>query len=124
MQIPPDDAIDPDVDLHVPAQRTELSLGLVALVSLGGGLGALARYLLSAGPWSIFGINVAGSFLIGALMASAPSPRVRAFLGTGVLGGFTTFSAYALDLSWLLVLTPVCAFTAAYLGQRVVLWKR
>jgi fluoride exporter len=100
---------------------------ILALVSLGGGLGGLARYLLSLavpGAWGILLINVLGSFLIGVLMERAPSQATRAFFGVGVLGGFTTFSAYAVDLSWFLVATPVCAFAATYLGMRLVRWKR
>lgn len=100
---------------------------ILALVSLGGGLGGLLRYWLSLalpGSWGIFAINVLGSFLIGVLMGLVPTPRVRAFLGIGILGGFTTFSAYAVDFSWLLLLTPVCALLATFLGLRAVAWTR
>ncbi len=117
------DPVDPDVDLHVPAQRTELHLPFVVLVSLGGGLGGVARYGLSVfvpGPWGLFAINVLGSFLIGVLMGLVPRPLVRAFFGVGLLGGFTTFSSYAAaSSSWALFVTPVCAVVAAFLGVRV-----
>ena len=80
------------------------------LVALGGGLGAAGRYGVSLAlpakpgewPWATFSINVAGSLLIG-LLAGWLSTRGEAgepwrlFLGVGVLGGFTTFSAYSLD---------------------------
>ncbi|MDX8034988.1 CrcB family protein [Lentzea sp. BCCO 10_0856] len=118
----PPDPIDPDVDLHVPAQRQELHLPFVALVSLGGGLGGVARYGLSSfvpGAWGLFVINVLGSFFIGVLMGVVPRPLVRAFFGVGLLGGFTTFSSYALSWSVFLWLTPVCAVLAAFLGLRV-----
>jgi CrcB protein len=116
------DPIDSDVDLHVPAQRQELHLPFVALVSLGGGLGGVARYGLSSfvpGPVGLFVINVLGSFLIGVLMGLVPKPLVRAFFGVGLLGGFTTFSSYATSWSWALFATPVCAVLAAFLGLRV-----
>ncbi len=82
----------------------------VLLVALGGGLGAASRFGVSlavparadAWPVATFGINVAGSLLIG-LLAGWLSTRGdaaepwRLFLGVGVLGGFTTFSAYSLE---------------------------
>jgi CrcB protein len=82
----------------------------ILLVALGGGLGAAGRFGVSlamplkadAWPWATFTINVAGSLLIGLLagwLASrgdAAEPW-RLFLGVGVLGGFTTFSAYSLE---------------------------
>lgn len=109
-------AIDPDVDLHVPAQRTEPQGRVLAAVAAGGAVGASARYgialLWPAGPgafpWATFWINAAGCALIGVLMVligeggRAGHPLVRPFAGAGVLGGFTTFSTYALDFSRLL----------------------
>ncbi|HOZ28502.1 MAG TPA: fluoride efflux transporter CrcB [Hyphomonadaceae bacterium] len=82
----------------------------VLLVALGGGLGAAGRFGVSlavparvdAWPWATFGINVFGSLLIGVLAGwlssrgEAGEPW-RLFLGVGVLGGFTTFSAYSLE---------------------------
>ncbi|MFF3766203.1 fluoride efflux transporter FluC [Streptomyces sp. NPDC001922] len=111
--------MDPDVDLHIPADRAE-AVGhhlwtVVAAVAAGGVIGACARYGASlvwpvaAGtfPWTTFGVNVVGCALIGVLMVLVVEtreahPLVRPFLGTGVLGGFTTFSAYAVDLVELL----------------------
>lgn len=106
--------IDPDVDLHVPAQRQEITdvpWPVLGAISAGGVLGALARYGIglawphrSGGfPWATFVINVTGSMLIGALMVGVTqvwtSRRLlRPFLGVGVLGGFTTFSTYTVDI--------------------------
>jgi fluoride exporter len=106
--------IDPDVDLHVEAQRRELDTTLLVAVSVGGGLGALARYGLSVlvptghggFPLATFLTNVAGCLAIGALMVLVTERKAhrlaRPFLGVGVLGGFTTFSAYAVETDVLL----------------------
>lgn len=111
-------SIDPDVDLHDPAQRDELHHHhpkILGAIALGGVIGAEARYGLAeaiphaAGtfPWATLVTNLAGSLLIGVLMAVLASrarrPQLaRPFFGVGILGGFTTFSTYALDLRELL----------------------
>ncbi|MFE3553694.1 CrcB family protein [Streptomyces sp. NPDC059193] len=115
--VPGGEAIDPDVDLRVPAQAAEPQGRVLAAVAAGGAVGASARYgiglLWPAGPgefpWATLVINAAGSALIGVLMVliseggrTAPHPLVRPFAGVGILGGFTTFSTYALDFSRLL----------------------
>lgn len=80
----------------------------LAAVAVGGAAGASARYaitLVASGElWATFAINVAGCFAIGVLMVFAAGAHrlVRPFLGTGVLGGFTTFSAYAVQAHALL----------------------
>ena len=81
-------------------------------VALGGAAGAVARYGLGvqAGrwlgdgwPWGTFIANVAGGLLMGLLVGwlglrgGADQERLRLLLGVGVLGGFTTFSAYSLE---------------------------
>ncbi|MFI9580965.1 fluoride efflux transporter FluC [Streptomyces sp. NPDC052236] len=118
------EAIDPDVDLHVPAQRAETAGSrkwpVLAAISAGGAAGATARYAASvrwpaaegAFPWAVFWVNVLGCALIGVLMVLVSEhgrearrrvhPLARPFLGVGLLGGFTTFSTYALDFSVLL----------------------
>ena len=88
---------------------------LYLLAALGGALGALARWAIvlalprSSGdwPWATLTVNLAGCVLIGVLLAalSARRPdddRLRTFLGAGVLGGFTTFSAFAVEVADLL----------------------
>lgn len=101
---------DSDVDLHEPAQRAELRRApraVLGVISLGGVVGATARYGLgrvfpqdpTGFPWTTFVINVTGCLLLGALMVLVtqawPSQRlIRPFVGVGVLGGFTTFSTY------------------------------
>ncbi|GDX81481.1 putative fluoride ion transporter CrcB [Deltaproteobacteria bacterium] len=74
-------------------------------VASGGAVGSAARYLVgvamtSAGlaSWSgTLAVNLCGAFLLGALFQRAPESRAWLLLGTGVLGGFTTFSALTLD---------------------------
>jgi fluoride exporter len=106
--------VDSDVDLHDPRQRAELrphSWPVLAAISAGGALGALARYGIGVAfpprpggfPWATFGINVSGCLLIGVLMVLIarrwPRARlVRPFAGVGVLGGYTTFSTYVAEI--------------------------
>ncbi|MFD4690300.1 fluoride efflux transporter FluC [Streptomyces sp. NPDC058463] len=129
--------IDPDVDLSVPAQRAETAGAgrwqVPAVIAAGGALGATARYAASlawpategAFPWAVFVVNVTGCALIGVLMVlvaergTVTHPLVRPFLGVGVLGGFTTFSTYAADVSKLLVRQEVLVATAYALSTVV-----
>jgi fluoride exporter len=83
----------------------------LVLVLIGGALGSAARYLAvtafvdrfgPAFPWGTLTVNITGSFLIGLVAALADDagaigPDARLFLITGVLGGFTTFSAFSLE---------------------------
>jgi CrcB protein len=74
----------------------------IGAVAAGGVVGALGRFAVvaatDAAPWATFTVNAVGCLLIGAVAALVrPDGVARLFLGTGVLGGFTTFSAYALD---------------------------
>ena len=80
----------------------------------GGVIGVLARGLIlapvsdpAAVPWTTLAINVAGSFLLGVVVGWLDDrrPLARAFLGTGVLGGFTTYSAFAVATA-LWIATP------------------
>ncbi|GAA3005300.1 fluoride efflux transporter CrcB [Actinokineospora diospyrosa] len=91
---------------------------MVAAVSAGGVLGALARYGAAVAwptPWTILAVNAAGCLAMGALMVvvievRTAHPLIRPFLGTGVLGGFTTFSTYCADFQRMLADSPVAAF--------------
>lgn len=78
------------------------------LVGLGGALGAMARYgaglaavRLGAGdfPWATLFVNVAGGLAMGVLAGTlgAEDHGARQLLGVGVLGGFTTFSAFSIE---------------------------
>lgn len=88
------------------------TMSTTLLIGAGGALGAMARYLLSTWialimgtqfPWGILGVNLAGCFAMGlvaglGLQAFALSHEMKSFLATGILGGFTTFSAFSLDV--------------------------
>ena len=84
---------------------------LLLLAMAGGALGAGLRYLVNVTcdtcltpgfPWATMIVNVVGSFLMGVVVAAlvpyfGGSQAMRTFLATGILGGFTTFSAFSLD---------------------------
>ncbi|MGF0316934.1 fluoride efflux transporter FluC [Nocardia fluminea] len=109
-----------------------LDPAVLAAISVGGGLGATARFgfaywwpvLPGRFPWSTFTVNVLGCFAIGVLMVVVTelweAPKlVRPFLGIGVLGGFTTFSTYSLEIRRL-VGTGATGTAVAYLGLSVL----
>jgi len=87
-----------------------------ALVAVGGAAGTLARHGVAEVldpdrlfPLATFLVNVTGSFALGALLAvllvrdhRAPANRLRLLLGTGFLGGYTTYSALAVETDTLL----------------------
>jgi CrcB protein len=74
------------------------------LVALGGAVGAALRFAIAGRydgprgfPWGTLVVNVAGSGLLGVLSAMALSGHATALLGTGFCGGFTTYSAFAVQ---------------------------
>ena len=111
-----------------------MSLQAILLVGTGGALGAVARYGVglmvksaSGFPWATLSVNIAGSLLMGLVMGwlgrqtgvgGAPEP-VRLFLAVGLLGGFTTFSAFSLELVGLLERRELVA-AGGYLGGSVL----
>jgi CrcB protein len=123
------------------------------MVALGGALGATGRYALALHwptppggfPWATFWTNVVGCAVIGVFMVVitdvwAAHRLVRPFFGTGVLGGFTTFSTYAVDIQKLvdhgrpgtglayLAATLLAALAAVWLAstaaRRVLKWRQ
>ena len=104
----------------------------VIAVFLGGGIGSVARFLLSAAmqrtfpglfPYGTFAVNILGSLLLGILIGlssrSLPTPEWRMLLAVGFCGGFTTFSTFSLETAELL---RGAHYTAAlvYTGASVV----
>ena len=109
------------------------------LVALGGAVGSVTRYVTGVqamrafGPGAIFGgsigtfiVNVVGGLLMGllagwlAFRGGADQERYRLLLGVGFLGGFTTFSAYSLDVVSMIQRREF-AQAAAYAGLSVLL---
>lgn len=82
------------------------------IVALGGALGSGMRHLVNlaalrlfgpAFPWGTLAVNIAGSFAMGLFIELLArrlggSAELRLFIATGILGGFTTFSAFSLDV--------------------------
>lgn len=109
---------------------------LVLAVAAGGAAGSALRYVtmsavghwLGAGfPWGTLVVNALGSFVMGVLvevwaLTWTASPELRAFLAVGVLGGFTTFSTFSLDVVYLIErqqTTAAAGYVAASLALSV-----
>ena len=89
---------------------------ILAMVGLGGAIGSVARYLIASWvqspawtgfPYGIFIVNVTGGLIMGLLTEAMAlkfhvSPELRAFLTTGILGGYTTFSTFSLEAGLLI----------------------
>ena len=121
---------------------------IAVLVGVGGAIGAVLRYVVGTAvqagtgpgfPWGTLVVNVAGCLAVGVVSALADrrgdlTPETRAFLVVGVLGGFTTFSAFANEtahaarsgaaaLAFLNVLASVTLCLAAvWAGRGLVAW--
>lgn len=103
-------------------------------IALGGAVGALARHFFAAQvmrwtgggfPWGIFAANVLGSILMGILVHALthlpePMPALRAFLAVGMLGAFTTFSTFSLDIVLLIERGQLTAAAGYTLGSVVL----
>ncbi|WP_433342081.1 fluoride efflux transporter CrcB [Streptomyces sp. CA-253872] len=120
-----------DMDVAARERRSPVRalLPTIAVVALGGALGATARYALERRwpappdgfPWAVFTVNVAGCAVMGIVVVlfmevwQAP-PLLRPFLATGFLGGFTTLSTYAADTERLARLDRAGIALAYYAG--------
>jgi fluoride exporter len=108
-----------------------VNAALIVYVALGGALGSVARFLLShavhryaaAGfPYGTFTVNIVGCAVFGLIIGAAEhridlTPAVRAFFLVGVLGGFTTFSAFTFDTLELLRTAAFLRAAINVLGQ-------
>ncbi|TWV53927.1 CrcB family protein [Streptomyces misionensis] len=137
-----EESADAGIEAPVSARRHAPWRGrlpVLAAVAAGGALGACARYGAArlwpteagAFPWTTLWVNVAGCAAIGVLMAVLTGLRaghrlVRPFFGTGVLGGFTTFSTYVVDVERLTgagrVTTGLLDLAATMLGALAAVW--
>ena len=109
---------------------------MLIAIGAGGAIGSACRYLVAGAitnaagggwPWGTLAVNVVGGLAIGALAEAfalrwEASPELRGFLLTGILGGFTTFSAFSLETmamlerqAWLPAVAYVAASVAASL---------
>jgi len=93
-----------------------MNLQLLLFVGLGGALGAMGRFAVMNAvghvthlgfPWGTLTVNVVGALVLGVVLevsalAWSPSPETRAMLVVGVLGAFTTFSTFSMDLYYLI----------------------
>ena len=105
-----------------------VSLTSLALVGFGGAIGSVLRYLTSvlalewfgsAFPWGTLAVNAIGSLVIGAMAGAEVEGGARLLLVTGVLGGFTTFSAFSLEATMLWERAPV--LSVAYVAASIIL---
>ncbi|MDG1352350.1 MAG: fluoride efflux transporter CrcB [Sulfitobacter sp.] len=108
-------------------------ISTVSLVALGGAIGAACRYLAGVGmmrmtgpmdfPLAIMTVNIAGSFLMGVFVVAAANKgltHLSPFVMTGLLGGFTTFSAFSLEAVTLMERGQIAA-AGAYVALSVAL---
>jgi fluoride exporter len=108
-------------------------ISTVSLIALGGAIGAACRYLLGVGvmrltgpadfPLAILSVNIIGSFLMGVFVVVAAQKgltHLSPLVMTGLLGGFTTFSAFSLEAVTLMERGQIAA-AGAYVALSVVL---
>ena len=107
---------------------------LMLFAAAGGAVGAAGRYLVGVAavrllghgfPWGTLVVNIVGSLIMGALIEAVAlrysiSNEMRTFLTTGILGGFTTFSAFSLDFA-ILIERKAHGLAALYLCASVAL---
>ena len=126
-------------------KQSVFNVKILLLIGSGGFVGSILRYVvsqsvqnkfLSSFPYGTMSVNIIGSLLIGVVYGLVEkgnlSPEARLFLATGILGGFTTFSAFTLDALnllqeglWLesisyILLSVVLGVVAAFLGIFII----
>jgi CrcB protein len=110
---------------------------MLALVGVGGAIGAVLRYMIGEWmpdgfPWGTLTVNLLGSLILGIIVGMSLSAEMGLLLGTGMMGAFTTMSAYSVDLVELfenseygsaigyLLLTLLGCPLLAYSGMKIV----
>ena len=122
------------------------SMKMILAIAVGGAIGAVARHYVAYAvattvgqgfPWGIVVVNILGSFLMGCLVETSalmwsPSVEMRAFMMVGVLGAFTTFSTFSLDVVLLIergqmaaaasyiIISVICAIGALFVGMALM----
>ena len=110
-----------------------MKTGVVAAVAAGGAIGSVARYFMSTiqsptwtgFPYAIFLVNVSGGFVMGVLtelmaLKFSVSLEVRAFLTTGIMGGYTTFSTFSLESAGLIQRQAYLMATSYVVGSAIL----
>lgn len=110
-----------------------MKAAIVTAIGLGGAIGSVARYFVSTiqsptwtgFPYAIFIVNVSGGFIMGVMtelmaLKFSVSPEVRAFLTTGILGGYTTFSTFSLESALLIQRHAYMTATGYVVGSAIL----
>jgi CrcB protein len=111
-----------------------MNYSVLGMVAVGGAIGSAARYVLNGliqsaawggFPFGIFVVNISGGLIMGVLVELMAlkwnvSQELRAFLTTGILGGYTTFSTFSLD-SAMLIERHVYGQAAVYIAGSALL---
>ena len=134
--------------LIIPFHARERLMGMMLTIAAGGALGAPARYWVMVRAGQLFGlgfpmgtmaVNIVGSFMLGVLIELmarkwSPGPEIRAFMVVGVIGSFTTFSTFSLDvvtliergvywtLALYIVVSVAATVTAIFAGMALFRW--
>lgn len=120
------------------SRRPAFSWRILGVVALGGAIGVLLRALIvlpvsGASDWIVvpavtLAVNIVGSFALGFVVGLLDDrrPVLRGFLGTGILGGFTTYSAFAVQVAQVGALAPVTGLMltvlALFVGLLAAAW--
>lgn len=110
------------------------AMKMIVYIAAGGAIGAVARHLVAGQiggllghgfPWAILSVNILGSFILGVLVETfalvwSPSQELRGFIVVGMLGAFTTFSTFSMDVVLLYERGQMLS-AALYIGASVVL---
>ena len=109
-----------------------MKASILGVVAVGGAIGSMARYAVTtiqnpvgAFPYAIFVVNLSGGFMMGVVTALlalkfSVSSEMRAFLTTGILGGYTTFSTFSLESAMLIERHDYATATSYVIGSAIL----